>query len=73
MVPARACVWRVWGASWGRPGGWGWPGWAGEGLDGQGPREGYLANINAGRFTTDPDVVVQAGDHVLLLAADAGG
>ena len=49
------------------------PGLSEECLDGQRPREGYLANINAGRFTTDPDVPVQAGDHVLLLAADAGG
>ena len=49
------------------------PGLAEECLDGPRPREGYLANINACRFTTDPDVPVQAGDQVLLLAADAGG
>ena len=49
------------------------PDLAGECLDGSRPKEGYLANINACRFTTDPDVMVEAGDHVLLLSADAGG
>jgi molybdopterin converting factor small subunit len=49
------------------------PGLAGECLDGSRPKVGYLANINACRFTTDPDVMVEAGDHVLLLSADAGG
>ena len=49
------------------------PGLADECLDGSRPREGFLVNINARRFTTDPDVPVQSGDHVLLLAADAGG
>ena len=49
------------------------PGLADECLDGQRPREGFLANINARQFTTDPDLLVEAGDHVLLLSADAGG
>lgn len=46
---------------------------AGECLDGSRPQDGYLANINARRFTTDPDTPIRSGDHVLLLAADAGG
>ena len=46
---------------------------AGECLDGSRPQDGYLANVNARRFTVDPDTPLQAGDHVLLLAADAGG
>ena len=49
------------------------PGLSRECLDGSRLREGYLANINARRFTSDPDLLVQAGDHVLLLSADAGG
>ena len=49
------------------------PGLADECLDGPRPRDGYLANINARRFTPDPNAPVQPGDHVLLLAADAGG
>ena len=46
---------------------------AGECLDGSRPQDGYQANVNARRFTVDPDTPLQAGDHVLLLAADVGG
>tara|TARA_B100000029_G_scaffold47847_1_gene43874 strand:- start:733 stop:1026 length:294 start_codon:yes stop_codon:yes gene_type:complete len=46
---------------------------AAECLDGARPRSGYLANVNAGHFTTDPTLMLAPGDHVLLLAADAGG
>ena len=46
---------------------------AGECLDGSRPQDGYLANVNARRFTVDPDTPLQAGDHVVLLSADAGG
>ena len=49
------------------------PGLSQECLDGSQLRKGYLANINARRFTSDSDMLVQAGDHVLLLSADAGG
>lgn len=36
-------------------------------------REGVLANLNGERFVCEPEELVQAGDCVLLLSADAGG
>ncbi len=33
----------------------------------------YFANINGQRFTTDPDAVLESGDTLLILSADAGG
>jgi molybdopterin converting factor small subunit len=35
--------------------------------------DGYLANINGQRFTTDPSTSLQPGDSVLILSADVGG
>jgi molybdopterin converting factor small subunit len=46
---------------------------AGECLSGEHPQVGFLVNINAHRFLADPDALVHAGDHVLLMSADAGG
>jgi molybdopterin converting factor small subunit len=34
---------------------------------------GYLASVNGARFVTDPATVVQAGDRLIILSADAGG
>ena len=36
-------------------------------------QSGYLANINGQRFTTDPAAVLEPGDTLLILSADAGG
>jgi len=36
-------------------------------------RDGYLANINAQTFTSDPATLLQSGDTVLILSADVGG
>jgi molybdopterin converting factor small subunit len=33
----------------------------------------FLVSVNGDGFVTDPGRPVQAGDHVLLLSADAGG
>ena len=34
---------------------------------------GYVANLNGQRFVTDPGTIIQAGDALLILSADAGG
>ena len=34
---------------------------------------GYLANLNGRRFVSDPDTLLQPGDALLILSADAGG
>ncbi len=49
------------------------PALVGECLSGERPQAGFLVNINARQFLTDPDTPVHAGDHVLLMTADAGG
>ena len=36
-------------------------------------KSGFLANINGKSFTTDPAAVLNDGDSVLILSADAGG
>ncbi len=36
-------------------------------------RSGYIANVNGERFVTDPNAKLLAGDHLLILSADAGG
>lgn len=36
-------------------------------------RTGYLANVNAQTFTTDPATTLRSGDCVLILSADMGG
>jgi molybdopterin converting factor small subunit len=34
---------------------------------------GFLANVNSGRFTRDPETPLEPGDVVLILSADVGG
>ncbi len=49
------------------------PEWADECLsDGQ-LKPLYLANLNSRTFVTDRSQPLQDGDHLLILAADAGG
>jgi molybdopterin converting factor small subunit len=36
-------------------------------------KNGYLASIDGRRFTRSADETLSAGDHILLLSADAGG
>ena len=36
-------------------------------------QQGTLANLNGQRFVTDPATMLQPGDSLLLLSADAGG
>jgi molybdopterin converting factor small subunit len=36
-------------------------------------RQGYVANVNGQRFVSDPELLLQPGDRLLILAADAGG
>jgi molybdopterin converting factor small subunit len=33
----------------------------------------YAVNLNGDRFVTDPNTALEAGDVLILLAADAGG
>jgi len=44
-------------------------------LDPQGGRlaRGNACNINGREFVKDPNFVIRAGDHVLLVSSDAGG
>jgi molybdopterin converting factor small subunit len=42
-------------------------------IDGGELQPGFLANINSQRFTTDPTVMLEPGDAVLLISADVGG
>ncbi len=37
------------------------------------PREGYLACLNGGTFTNDPNTTLSDGDRVMILSADVGG
>jgi molybdopterin converting factor small subunit len=36
-------------------------------------RSGYLASVNGRLFSTNPSTLLQPGDTVLILSADAGG
>ncbi len=36
-------------------------------------RDGYIANISGNQFISDPAANIAAGDHLLILSADAGG
>ncbi len=38
-----------------------------------GLRAGYVANLDGDCFISDPDTVIQNGQSLLILAADAGG
>lgn len=42
-------------------------------LSGDRLQAGYLANINGRLFATDPSTLLEPGDTVLILSADAGG
>ena len=36
-------------------------------------KEGYLASVDGERFTRSTDLLLHAGNRILLLSADAGG
>ena len=36
-------------------------------------QSGYMANLNGQRFVSDPETVLEPGDALLILSADAGG
>ena len=42
-------------------------------IDGQTLKAGFTANLNGGRFVTDPSTMLSDGDSVLLMSMDAGG
>lgn len=49
------------------------PQWAAECLDGDRLRSGYIANVDGGRFVSDPDELIDDNAAVLVMSADAGG
>jgi molybdopterin converting factor small subunit len=42
-------------------------------IDGRALRPGFIANLNAERFVTSPDLPLNDGDTLLLMSLDAGG
>lgn len=42
-------------------------------IDGRELRTGYIANLGAQQFVTEPDTPLNEGDTLLLLSLDAGG
>jgi molybdopterin converting factor small subunit len=42
-------------------------------IEGRMLRHGFIANLNAERFVTSPDVTLHDGDTLLLMSLDAGG
>jgi molybdopterin converting factor small subunit len=50
-----------------------YPALAADCLDGPRLKTGFVANLGGERFISDPQTPLAAGDHVLILSADAGG
>ncbi len=49
------------------------PALAAECIDGNRLKHGYTANLDGGRFVSDPKTPLHDGDKVLILSSDAGG
>ena len=49
------------------------PGLAGECITGSRLRSGFAANLGGERFVSDPATLLEDGDCLLILSADAGG
>ena len=42
-------------------------------LEGDRLQNGYIANLGGRQFITDPSALIQDGENLLILSADAGG
>ena len=49
------------------------PHWAGECLDGNRLRPGYIINVDGDRFVRDPEERLEDEASLLIMSADAGG